>query len=48
MTPDFISTEELDAMSDEEFCALFPGGAALVGLIVALGQQALEQAEAAS
>lgn len=44
-TPDSISTAELDALSDEDFCALFSGGAAFIGLIVALGQAALESVQ---
>jgi hypothetical protein len=39
-TPDVITVAELDAMSDEDFIALFPAGPSVAGLIVALSQQA--------
>lgn len=39
MTPT-LTTSQLDALSDEDFLALFPGGEAVRGLIVALGQNA--------
>jgi hypothetical protein len=42
MTPDALSIDDLNALSDAEFCALFAGGAAFVGLVVTLGQQALQ------
>lgn len=37
-TPDEITVAELDAMSDEDFAALFPAGPAVAGLILALCQ----------
>lgn len=38
-TPDVIPVAELEAMSDEDFAALFPAGPAVAGLITALAQQ---------
>jgi hypothetical protein len=46
---DLITLDQLDAMSDEEFCGLFAGGAALASLIVTLGMAAVPaESEAAS
>lgn len=43
-----ITVEQLNAMSDADFVALFTGGPALVALVTALGQQAAQTEEAAS
>jgi hypothetical protein len=36
--PDIITVDQLDAMSDTDFAALFAGGPAIAGLILSLGQ----------
>lgn len=47
-TPDVITVAELDAMSDADFVALFPGGPAFVGLIRSLAAEVVETEPVAS